>query len=164
MRRRAITAACAALGVAALAAAPAGAAGAGAGTETLTEHFHETVLFSHSVVNPCTGAPGVLTAIASNGVFHLTTQADGNAWVTGTDEGIITFVPEEAGAEEFSGHFVNWFGEALNNKNHVEHDTGTNVLKGTEGSHLVLKTKDHVSTNANGAITVEFHEESLRCG
>jgi hypothetical protein len=164
MQTRAIKAVLAAFAVAAVAATPAGAAAGGAGTETLTEHFHETLLFSESVSNPCTGEPGMLSATATNGVFHLTTQADGDAWVTGTVEGIVTFVPEEPGAAQASGHFTSWFGEELNNKNHVEHDTSTFILKGSDGSHVVLKMKGHLGTNANGAVTVEFHRESLHCG
>src|SRR5436309_11939133 len=59
----------------------------GQGTVTITEHAHDVVLFSDPVVNPCTGAPGTLTAIAANEVFHVTffTVSD-EFWVTGTDE------------------------------------------------------------------------------
>jgi hypothetical protein len=163
MQRRAIVGVCAGFAVLALAATPAGAQSGGAGTETLTEHLHEVVLFSNPAVNPCTGTPGVITATGTNGVFHLTTQADGDAWVTGTIEGLVTFVPDEPGAGDYSGHFATWFGEALNNKNHVEHDTGTFVLKGSDGSKVILHMSDHLSTNANGAVTVEFHDQSFHC-
>jgi hypothetical protein len=134
------------------------AAKGGAGTETFTEHAHEIPLFSFPALNPCTGAAGTLSAIASNEVFHITTQADGQLWVTGTSEGAITFVPFEEGIS-YSGHFVDWFGEGLNQKNHVEHSTSTFVLSGTDGSRLVLHMASHLGSNANGAVTVEFERE-----
>lgn len=140
------------------------AAGGGAGTETFTEHQHNVELFSFPTENPCTGAQGTLTAIAANSVFHVTTQADGNFWVTGTAEGTATFTPEEAGGVSYSGHFASWFGEALNNKNSVAHETGTFVLKGTDGSRVIVHTKGHLSTNAHGAVTVEFQKFSAHCG
>lgn len=153
--------------VAVLALLPVGAAYAaagGAGTETLTEHEHNVELFSFPTENPCTGAAGTLTAIASNAVFHITTQADGDHWVTGTAEGIATFTPEEAGGVLYSGHFASWFGEALNNKNSVAHDTSTFVLNGTDGSRVIVHMKDHLSTNAAGAVTAQFEKINAHCG
>jgi hypothetical protein len=134
----------------------------GAGTETFTEHAHEVPLFSFPVENQCTGAAGTFAAIAANEVFHITTQADGNLWATGTAEGTATFVPFEEGVS-YSGHFVNWFGEAINQKNHIEHFTSTYVLTGTDGSRLVIHMLSHLSTNANGAVTVETEKKSFHC-
>jgi hypothetical protein len=140
------------------------AAAGGAGTETFTEHQHDVELFSFPTENPCTGAQGTLTAIASKAVFHITTHADGNFWVTGTAEGTATFTPEEAGGVFYSGHFASWFGEALNEKNSVAHDTNTFVLNGTDGSRVTVHMKDHLSTNAHGEITVQFEKFSAHCG
>ena len=50
--------------VAVLSAASASAAGAGA--VSVTEHIHNQVIFSNPDVNPCTGAPGIVTGIATN--------------------------------------------------------------------------------------------------
>lgn len=140
------------------------AAAGGAGTETFTEHQHGVELFSFPTENPCTGAKGTLAAIASNAVFHVTTQADGNFWVTGTAEGTGTFTPEEAGGVFYSGHFASWFGEALNEKNSVSHDTSTFVLNGTDGSRVIVHMTSHLSTNAHGAITVQFEKFNAHCG
>lgn len=140
------------------------AAPGGAGTETFTEHGHNVLLFSMPTENPCTGAPGTLTAIAANEVFHATTQADGQFWVTGTAEGTATFTPEEPGGVSYSGHFATWFGEALNNKNSREHSTGTFVLSGTDGSRVIVHMTDHLSTNANGVITAQFERFNAHCG
>ncbi|HWX96476.1 MAG TPA: hypothetical protein VNZ01_06450 [Solirubrobacteraceae bacterium] len=147
----------------ALSASSALAAKGGAGTETFTEHAHEVLLFSFSTENQCTGAEGTLSAIAANEVFHITTHADGDLWVTGTAEGTATFVPFGPGVS-YSGHFVNWFGEALNQKNQVGHSTGTFVLTGTDGSRVVIHMTSHLSTNAHGAVTVEFERSSVHCG
>jgi hypothetical protein len=151
--------------VLALALLPAGgavAAKGGAGTETFTSHELEP--FGFPVENECTGTKGFLLLAPSNQVFHITKQADGNAWVTGTSEGTATFTPSGGGAE-FSGHFTSWFGEALNNHNHVEHSTTTIVLSGPEGSRVVLHFTSHVSTNGSGTPTVDFEKEHahLKC-
>jgi hypothetical protein len=138
------------------------AAAGGAGTETLTEHQHNQVLFSAPTANPCTGEEGTITAIAANEVFHATMHADGTFWVTGTAEGTATFVPSGSGLT-YSGHFTSWFGEALNRKNHIEHDTNTFVLRAADGSQVVVHMKDHLSTNAAGEVTVEFKKESAHC-
>lgn len=148
--------------VSALFASSALAAKGGAGTETFTEHAHEVLLFSFPVENQCTGSAGTFTAIAANEVFHITTQADGDLWVTGTSEGTVTFVPFEEGVS-FSGHFAMWFGEAINNKNSVGHSTSTFVLAGTDGTRSVIHMTSHISTNAKGAVKVEFEKSSFRC-
>ena len=135
-----------------------------AGTETNTEHARNEVFFSEETLNPCTGEPGTLTAIAKNGVFHETVQADGEFWITGTFNGIVTFTPAEPGGVLASGHFTVWFGAALNNRNEVEHDTSTFHLNGSDGSRITTKGTDHVSTNAKGEVTVSFEKLRLSCG
>jgi hypothetical protein len=144
-----------------LATLPAGmalAAKGGAGTETFTSHELEG--FAFPSVNPCTGEPGLLVASPSTAVFHTTTQADGNMWVTGTDQGNATFLPSGEGPV-FTGHFTAWFGEAVNNHNTVEHDTLTFNLFGPEGSHVIVHSRSHLSTNGKGVITVENEKEHV---
>jgi hypothetical protein len=166
MHRRTLATLAAGLGTAlAIASATtAMAAKGGAGTETFTEHAHEVVLFSFPTQNPCTGEEGTLTATAANEVFHATSQADGQFWVTGTAEGTVTFTPVGPEGVSYSGHFATWFGEALNQKNHIEHGTGTFVLRAANGSQVVVHMNSHLSTNASGEITAEFHRESAHCG
>jgi hypothetical protein len=145
---------------------PAFAAAGGAGTETLTEHAHGVPLFSFPATNACTGEPGIFAAVATNQVFHITKQASGEMWVTGTDEGVATLTPENPSGVSASGHFTAWFGESLNQKNHVEHSTSTFVLKAADGSHITMHMKDHLSTNAKGEVTSEFKTETAKiiCG
>jgi hypothetical protein len=139
------------------------AAAGGNGTVTITTHDHDVTLFSDPVINPCTGEPGTLTAIAANEVFHVTFFGD-VGWVTGTDEGTVTFTPDNPNGVSASGHFAAWFGESLNNKNDVQHDTSTFHLTGTDGSHLTAHEITHLSTNANGVVTVVFDKMTLTCG
>src|SRR5436309_9978679 len=136
----------------------------GQGTVTITEHAHDVVLFSDPVVNPCTGAPGTLTAIAANEVFHVTffTVSD-EFWVTGTDEGTATFTPDDPSGASASGHFASWFGESFNEKNDVQHDTFNLTLTNTDGSHVVAHETAHLSTNAAGLVTVNFDKMSVSC-
>jgi hypothetical protein len=165
MIRRIARATVLAFGLAAICCGTALAAKGGAGTETFTEHGHEVPFFEFPVTNPCNGQEGLLSAVAKNFVFHATTQPDGNAWITGTGNGTASFVPFEEGPT-FSGHFTAWFGEALNEKNHVEHSTTTIVLTSAEGAHVTIHMKGHLSTNANGEVTAEFEHEGVHtlCG
>jgi hypothetical protein len=146
-------------------AAAAIAAAGGNGTVTITQHDHNVVLFSDPVTNPCTGEPGTLTAIAANEVFHVTFfTTDDEFWATGTDEGTATFTPDNPNGVSASGHFTAWFGESSNNKNDVQHDTNTFHLTGTDGSRLTAHEVSHLSTNANGVVTVNFDNMTFNCG
>jgi hypothetical protein len=139
----------------------------GNGTVTITQHAHNVTLFSDPVTNPCSGEPGTLTAIAANEVFHITFFTTGDeVWVTGTDEGTVTFTPDNPSGVSLSGHFAAWFGESFNNKNDVQHFTNTFNLTGSDGSHVVVHETAHLSTNANGVVTVNFDKNSMRvsCG
>jgi hypothetical protein len=138
---------------------------AGRGTVTITEHAHNVVLFSDHDTNPCNGESGTVTAIAANEVFHITFFTNGDElWVTGTDEGTVTFTPDDPTGVSATGHFAAWFGESLNEKNDVQHFTNTFNLRGTDGSHIVVHETAHVSTNAAGVVTVNFDKLSARCG
>ena len=167
MLRRVLQAGSLAAVVALLAAGAALADAGGQGTVTITQHAHNVQLFSDPVTNPCTGEPGTLTAIAANEVFHITFFTNGDElWVTGTDEGTITFTPDNPSGVSLSGHFVAWFGESLNEKNDVQHDTNTFHLTGSDGSHVAIHETSHLSTNAKGVVTVNFDKNSMRvsCG
>jgi hypothetical protein len=136
----------------------------GQGTVTITQHDHDVLLFSDHVTNPCTGAPGTVTAIATNEVFHITYFTNGDEfWVTGTDEGTANFTPDDPTGVSASGHFATWFGESGNNKNDVQHDTFNLTLANTDGSHVNVHETSHLSTNAAGVVTVSFDKMSLSC-
>ena len=117
------------------------------------------------ITNPCTGAPGTLTATAHTGVFHTTSFTTGpEFWITSTAEGTATFTPDDPHGVTASGHFAEWFGVSLNNRNEVQHDTSTFQLKGTDGSHIVVQEVVHFSINANGVVTVNFDNVGVHCG
>jgi hypothetical protein len=151
--------------VAVLAAGAALADAGGRGTVTITQHAHNVLLFSDPDVNPCNGEPGTVTAIAVNEVIHITFFTNGDEfWVTGTDEGTVTFTPDDPSGVSASGHFAAWFGESLNEKNDVQHFTNTFNLRGTDGSHIVVHETAHLSTNAAGVVTVNLDKLSVSCG
>jgi hypothetical protein len=153
--------------VALLAAGAALADAGGQGTVTVTQHANNVVLFSAHGANPCTGAPGTITAIAANEVFHVTFFTNGpEFWVTGTDEGTATFTPDHPLTDaSASGHFTSWFGESFNNRtNDVQHSTSTFNLMGSDGSHVVMHETFHLYTNAAGVVTVSFDKLNLTCG
>jgi hypothetical protein len=165
MIRRVVRLACVAAALGLLSGGAAFAAAGGQGTVTMTQHAHNVVAFSAHTTNPCTGAPGTLTAIAANEVFHVTFFPNGDEfWVTGTDEGTATFTPDDPSGVSASGHFTAWFGESGNNKNDVQHDTNTFHLSGTDGSAITVHEVSHLSTNANGVVTVNFDNMTANCG
>lgn len=153
---------------AALALLTAGAALAdagGQGTVTTTQQFRNLPLFSQHVPNPCSGALGTLTGTAKTAVFHVTSFTTGpEFWMTGTDEGVATFTPDDPQGATASGHFTEWFGESFNNKNDVQHFTSSFRLKGSDGSHIVVQEAAHFSINAKGVITVSFDKVDVHCG
>jgi hypothetical protein len=164
MLRRVLQASSLAAVVALLAAGAALAAAGGRGTVTITTHDHNVQLFSDAVTNPCTGEPGTLTAIAANEVFHVTFFTNGDEfWVTGTDEGMATFTPDNPNGVSASGHFAAWFGESFNEKNDVQHDIFNLTLTNTDGSHIFVHEITHLSTNATGVVTVNFDKMSVSC-
>ena len=151
-----------AVGVAMLAATSAGAAGAGA--VSFTQHFNNEVLFTDpNANNPCTGAPGTITATATNGVFHITTLANGTFWATFTAEGTITFVPDNPADASASGHLATWDGENGNLRNATETSTFNAVLFGTDGSLLNAHETFHISSSASGG-SITFDKMVLTCG
>ena len=137
----------------------------GQGADTVTQQFRNVQLFSISTVNPCTGASGTFTATAATEVFHETVVTPGvQGTVTGTAQGLATFTPDDPQGVSASGHFTVWFGESRHIKNDVLHDTNTFQLFGTDGSHAVVRMVDHLSTNANGLVTVGFNKIGAHCG
>src|SRR5881396_4114366 len=164
MTRRLVRGGIVAAVVALLTAGAALADAGGRGTVTITTHDHDVTLFSDPVTNPCTAAPGTLTAVAANEVFHVTFFTNGDEfWVTGTQEGTATFTPDDPNGVSASGHFASWFGESLNEKNDVSHDTFNLQLRATDGSHIVAHETAHLSTNAAGVVTVNFDKMSVSC-
>src|SRR5262249_55055511 len=164
MLKRLLQAAGLAAVVALLAAGAALADAGGQGTVTITTHDNNVPLFSDHVTNLCTGESGTFSAVATNEGFHVTFFTNGDeVWVTGTDEGTATFTPDNPSGVSASGHFAGWFGESLNNKNDVQHDTFSVTLTDTDGSHLIAHEITHLSTNAAGVVTVVFDKMSLSC-
>jgi hypothetical protein len=137
----------------------------GQGTVTVTQQFRNVPFFTFPVTNPCTGASGILSATAATEVFHITYFTTGpEFWVTGTAQGAVTFTPVDPSGVSFSGHFATWFGESSNNKNDVQHDTGTFQLFSSTGLRVTVHMDDHLSTNANGVVTVTFFNFTFSCG
>jgi hypothetical protein len=151
------------LGVAVALVAAASAGAAGAGAVSFTQHFNNEVLFSDHDVNPCTGAPGTITATASNGVFHITTLANGTFWATFTAQGTVTFVPDNPADASASGHFASWDGENGNLQNGTETSTFNAVLVGSDGSHVGAHETFHMSGSASGG-SITFDKMVLTCG
>ena len=143
-------------------AGPASAAGAGA--VSFTHNFHNEVILSDHLANPCTGAPGTVTFTAKNGVFHITTLANGTSWATFTAEGTVTFVPDNPADASASGHFAVWDGENVNLRNGTATSTSNSVLSGSDGSRIGVHEVFHMNVSATGIGGISFDKPVLTCG
>jgi hypothetical protein len=139
------------------------ASAAGAGAVSFTQHFNNEVIFSDHDVNPCTGAPGTVTGTAKNGVFHITTLANGTFWATFTAEGTITFVADNPADASASGPFAAWDGDNGNLRNETETSTFNAVLFGSDGSRVGVHEVFHLSTSASGG-SITFDKPHMTCG
>ena len=127
------------------------------GAETFTQTFHK-VTDPLEDINACTGEP-ITGTITYNGVIHTTLTPNGGFHVTGTFTGVFEGVL--AGGDNATGHFTTWFGDNFNNKN--ESHTFTFTVHGTtsDGTKFQWHITAHLSTNANGEVTVNFFK--LNC-
>jgi hypothetical protein len=101
---------------------------------------------------------------ASHRTFGSSGSVDGWWSSAGPPQGTATLTPADPQGVSYSGHFATWFGESSNNKNDVQHDTGTFQLSGSDGSRVTVHMTDHLSTNANGVVTVGFSNFTFSCG
>jgi hypothetical protein len=97
---------------------------------------------------------GFLTLTVATGVVHITINRAGDVWDTGTFEGGLVFLASTGVA--YTGHFMQWFGDSINNQNAVSHFTATYVAIGSDGSHLTLHMDFHIGWSAVPSGPAEF--------
>ncbi len=106
-------------------------------------------------VDPMTGPPTGTLTITTNSVFHVTVNLAGDLWITGTQEGSVSFTPFDPLRPTYTGHFAAWFGASMNQKNAVFHDAFNLTLTGSDGSTVQAHVVNHFSMSASG-MTVVF--------
>ncbi len=135
------------------------AAGGNPGTVSQTQTWHglsEVV----TDVNPCTGNT-VTIYLTSNGVMHLTFFSNGDEyWFTLTDTSDFTFT--DAGVT-YTGHGTFWVNGNWNERNQNFTLTFDAQGRGSDGSHISLSEKAHLTLNAVGAVTVSFDVIGASC-
>src|SRR6266550_4117923 len=135
------------------------AAGGNPGTVSQTQTWHglsEVV----TDVNPCTGNT-VTIYLTSNGVMHLTFFSNGDEyWFTLTDTSDFTFT--DAGVT-YTGHGTFWVNGNWNERNQNFTLTFDAQGRGSDGSHVSLSEKAHLTLNAVGVVTVSFDVISASC-
>jgi hypothetical protein len=128
-------------------------------TSTTTPFHGVTETFQD--VNPCTGEPATIQ-ITYNGVFHISTAADGSEHVTGTQTGTVVLTPLDPTLPSYTGRFTLWFGGNINSRNEGFWETFSVRLIGSDGSRLTLNEVEQFHISATGEITVEFSNVNCR--
>jgi hypothetical protein len=67
-------------------------------------------------------------------------------------------------SDQFGGLIWSEAGERAAGEPDVVRHFNTFQLTGTDGSHTVVHATDHLSTNANGVVTVNFSNFKFSCG
>ncbi len=91
--------------------------------------------------------------VTFNGVFHITTLATGEFWVTATMTGDFVLTPVDPTQPTFTGHFAAWFGVSSNERNFVAHNILNIHGTGSDGSTLTFHDTMHLSVSASGVVT-----------
>ncbi len=135
------------------------AAGGNPGTVSVTQTWQG---LTHSVddVNPCTGH-GVEVTLTSNGVLHETIFANSDVYrFTLTETSSFTFT--EAGVV-YAGQGTFWTNGNWNERNQNFTTTFAAQGRGSDGSHVSVSWKAHLTFNAVGVETVSFDIVSASC-
>lgn len=100
--------------------------------------------------NPCTGDQGTQTVYTRHSTFKVNVNGAGDVWITSTQNGTATFVPNDPTLPVYAGTWTSWFGASLNSKNSVLHDTFTFRVSDSLGDTIVMHMLDHISFSATG--------------
>ncbi len=87
------------------------------------------------------------------GVFHITINGAGDQWDTSTLQGTFQFLANDVGPL-YAGHFVEWFGDAINNKNAVSNGVINFVGTSATGSRINLHVEFHFRLSVSGQLTI----------
>ena len=135
------------------------AAGGNPGTVSVTQTWQGLTEYV-SDVNPCTSNPVAIT-LTSNGVIHETFFTNSTEyWFTLTDTSSFTFT--DAGVT-YTGHGTFWVNGNWNERNQNFTLTFDAQGRGSDGSHVSLSEKAHLTLNAVGVVTVSFDILSASC-
>ena len=134
----------------------------------LTPNCSETMhaapsTISFSGANPCTGDPGTVVLDDQHSVFHINVNGAGDAWLTGTDGGSASFLPDNPSAASGQGTWTSWFGGQLNRQSTVFGSTFTARFSLSDGTRVVMHDNSHSTLTPNG-VTIAFDHPTLSCG
>jgi hypothetical protein len=96
---------------------------------------------------------GLLTITVDNGVAHITVNGAGDEWDTSTLEGSFQFLTNDVGPL-YTGHFVEWFGDSINNRNAVSNAVINFVGSSASGGQIRLNVELHLRISVSGQLTM----------
>lgn len=97
-----------------------------------------------------------------NGIEHAIINNAGDGWFTSTFTGTVTIVAwtvdsmgqpvaPDPSVPPYTGHLQTWFGDSINNRNSVDHDTINFSGTAADGSSFSIHLVDHLSYPATVA-------------
>lgn len=98
---------------------------------------------------------GSLTITIVTGVLHITINGAGDQWDTSTFQGTFQFLANDIGPL-YTGHFVEWFGDAINNNNAVSNGVINFVGASATGLHIALHVEFHFRLSVSGQLTMSM--------
>ena len=102
--------------------------------------------------NPCTGDSGILTLYTTHQIFHVNVDGAGDLWLTGTQDGTATFVPDSPLAASAAGAWASWFGGSINARNLVLSDTFNITLHSSSGQTITFHEPSHIVFSGSNPI------------
>jgi hypothetical protein len=134
-------------------------------TPNCSETFHSpSGSSSNPGADPCNPTDtGTITMNNTQDVFHVTVNGAGDVWLTNTDSGTVSFVPDDSTMAGGSGHWTAWFGGSLNRNSAVLHSTFNIAVHLSDGTTLTSHETVHMSMSASG-VQISFDKLVLTCG
>ena len=115
--------------------------GNGAASCTVNMHPISLPFFA----GPCVPAELASASVLGNAVFHVTQNTATDFWITTTNEGTFTGLPDG-----FSGRATQWFGDENNNQNQVMHAISDGQVTDPSGVTIRFHETFHFSISASG--------------
>lgn len=136
---------------------------------SVTPNCSETVTYrggqssDPNSANPCTGDTGTFTMYLRQNTFHVNVNGAGDLWATGTENGTVSFVPDDPSAPSGAGSVATWFNFNDNNRNGNTTFTLDVEVHLSNGQIVGDHEVGHMNFGPTGAVTLSFYKPTFTC-